>query len=185
MKIIETTKQVWSDSKVCKFLAIGGGVSALAHTFVSLPLMNLVESAGQIGGAVLVNEIVKGKESLKQKSKKNVYGHMAKSAFLLVGASVGSVATKFMPLGEVTDQALGTLFTAGGIGLVESGVEIFKRRDKSVALDQAKENNTNSLFSNNKEVESETYVGLRNRGVVATETEQEAALSLTKTFKKR
>lgn len=184
---MEKTKQVLRENKVAKFLAIGGGVTALTHNFITVPFMGIVEFGGQVGGAMLINKVIKGSKPIEEQSKKEVYTHIAKSGFLLLGGLGVQAAGLILPLDHVTRYAASTLYTASGLGVIEGSVALFKRRNKSVALEQAKENNTSSLFSNNKSVEhSDQYVGMRNKGFHATEEEtEEAALSLTKTFKKR
>lgn len=189
MKIIDTTKQVLRENKVYKFLAIGGGVAAIADTFVTLPLMGIAELGGQVGGAVLLNKVMAGNQSIQDKSKTQVVVHMGKSAFLFLGSCAATVATHILPLDHITGQVIRTGMMAGALGFTEGAVSLYKNRNNSVALEQQKEANTQALFNKQATTESQhsdAYIGMRNRGFKSTEQEtEESALGLSKTFKKR
>jgi hypothetical protein len=183
MKLIDSTKEVFKNNKMLKFLAVGGAGAAVVDTFITLPFIGLMEMVGQGAGAMAINQAVKGNESMKEKSASQVTGHIVKSAFLTVGGLALHTAGAFLPLGHITSQITNTIVGAGAIGLVEGGIEKFNRRDKAVATEVKKE----SIFTaKNVEENSSAYHEMRSRNFKATEEEVEASeLSFSKSFKKR
>ena len=180
MKIMDSAKELMGKHKTASFLAIGGAGAAVLNTVITLPLMGLVQMVGQGASGIVLNEAIKGGETMAEKTNAGVTGHMIKSGFLAVGGGAVAAAGAILPIDHITHFITMSMMTGAAIGIFEGGMEKFKRRDKTQEV--VVEKKGESIFTAKGQPEhSEHYEAMRKRNFKATEEEVEAnELSLSK-----
>lgn len=127
---IKNLKYSFTENKFIKNMSLVGLGAAAVQAVTSLSLFGLlpiIQIIGQLVAGFAINNAVRGNVSIQSKSNSDVNVHLIKSiAILLIGLLATGLAGS-LPLAVLFTYFTSPIITAGIIGIVESGIEKYRR----------------------------------------------------------